>query len=279
MELTVQPSINDARSQALLVLDERLGQIDLSPLLVYRIASVPDSALPFLAWQFDVLSPLWQLMGPAAGSIDALTVVDMLTDIDSLGGSASGSTAAQRTLLEQSISLHRIRGTPAAIKRALAQFGWTGVSLLEGEASWGGTSYPAAQRWAVFRVLVSLAAGDNVESGAIGMISAAIDFFKPARAWLDAIVFILPPVSDSAPAPADYLLAGGVAELQIDRAPAPADPTTITAVLAPVEDPYGPIMPLHNGHYRHSGITYGTNEPVVADTALILNGGAILQGG
>ena len=98
-DLQVQPSINDTRAQALLALIERLGEIDLSPLLVYRMASVSDSALPFLAWQFDVLSPLWQLLGPIAGSIDALTDIDPLTDIDSMGGAVFGSTAAQRALL------------------------------------------------------------------------------------------------------------------------------------------------------------------------------------
>ncbi|MBE3605221.1 phage tail protein, partial [bacterium] len=55
--LQVQPSINDARSAALLDLIERLGALDLTPLLVYRIDSAPDSVLLALAWQFDMLGP------------------------------------------------------------------------------------------------------------------------------------------------------------------------------------------------------------------------------
>lgn len=47
-ELNIQPSINDARSGALLVLLERLGNLDLVPILVYRLDSVPDSAMTLL---------------------------------------------------------------------------------------------------------------------------------------------------------------------------------------------------------------------------------------
>ena len=65
-ELSAAPSINDTRTQALLELISRLAALDLTTLLVYRIDSVVDGALPFLAWQFDVLSPLWQLIAPVA---------------------------------------------------------------------------------------------------------------------------------------------------------------------------------------------------------------------
>jgi len=33
----------------------------------------------------------------------------------------------------------------------------------------------------------------------IGTITAAVNFFKPARAWLDSVWFILPPIADDAP--------------------------------------------------------------------------------
>jgi len=278
-DLQVQPSINDSRGQALLVLIERLGQIDLSPLLVYRIASVSESALPFLAWQFDVLSPLWQLLGPIAGNVDALTEIDPLTDIDTMGGAASGDTQAQRALLEKSIALHRVRGTPAAIKRALAQLGWSDVALLEGQSSWGGTAYSANQGWAVFRVQIGLEADESIESGIADLIGAAVSFYKPARAWLDTIEFVFAPLNDGAPTPADVLVAGGVYALQIDSAPLPADPVSIAIVMGALTDRYGPAAPIHNAHYLYSGITYGAGEPAVADSALIINGSAVLQGG
>jgi P2-related tail formation protein len=283
-ELSPAPSISDTRSQALMVLIERLAALDLTPLLVYRIESVTDAALPFLAWQFDVLSPLWQLVAPSAVSIDALTGIDSLTDIDTLtaadSADAGSDTAAQRALLELAIPLHRMRGTPAAIKRALGALGWASATIAEGQDAWGGAAYPSNEGWAVFRVMVNLAAGQSVAAGAVETILAAVNFFKPARAWLDSIWFVAPPISDGAPAPSDRFTLTGIAQSQIDSAPFPGDGAlTIAMDPAPLADAVGPIAPLYNAHYRHSGITYGANEPVVADPALILNGTAVLYGG
>ena len=53
----------------------------------------------------------------------------------------------------------------------------------------------------------------------------------------------------------------------------------LAIAMAALTDPYGPIVPAYDGHYLHSGITYGVNEPAVADSALILNGAAVLHGG
>ena len=117
-ELSAAPSINDTRTQALLVLIARLGALDLTTLPVYRIDSVVESALPFLAWQFDILSPLWQLIAPVSLGVDALTSIDLLTDVDNLiesGGLVSEqplTEAAERALLMSAIPLHRFRGTP-----------------------------------------------------------------------------------------------------------------------------------------------------------------------
>src|SRR5579863_453650 len=188
-QLTVQPSIADVRSQALLGLVERLGAIDLSGILVYRLDSVPDSALILLAWQFDMLAPQWQLGAQLSESIDTLTNIDALTDIDTLtstGGIAGASDFdSWRSLLKVAIPLHRTRGTPHAIKTALASLGWSSVTLEEGQSSWGGTSYPASEGWAVFRVLINLAPGQTVTTDEIARAIAAVNFFKPVRALLD----------------------------------------------------------------------------------------------
>jgi hypothetical protein len=104
-ELSAAPSINDTRTQALLVLIERLGQLDLTTLLVYRIDSVVETAIPFLAWQFDILSPLWQLIAPVSLGVDALSNIDLLIDVDNLiegGGLVTAqilSEVEQRELL------------------------------------------------------------------------------------------------------------------------------------------------------------------------------------
>lgn len=285
-ELSASPSINDTRTQALLVLIERLSALDLRPLLIYRIDSVIDGALVFLAWQFDILSPLWQLAAPVALSIDTLTEIDSLTDIDTLSGpesladETSPGAATQRELLKLAIALHRERGTPAAIKRALSSLGWTNVTIQEGEASWGGTAYPSSEGWAVFRILIDLEADAAVPAGAAQSAIAAVNFFQPARAWLDSLWFVTAPMLDGAPTPADRITLGGIAEYQIDAALPPSDAQlSIAVTTAPYTDGYGPIVPIYNAHYAHSGITYGANEPVVADPALIVNGIATLNGG
>ena len=286
-ELQVPPSINDTRSQALMTLIERLGAIDLTPLLVYRIDSVPASALPFLAWQFDIISPLWQSVAPVIQSVDAITDVDALIDIDTLTEGPSVVTvqqseviAAQRSLIKMAIQLHRYRGTPWSVKSALATLGWSEVSIAEGQSSWGASNYPAGEGWAVFRVMIQLQSGQTIDPSAPTSAIAAINFFKPARSLLDALIFVLPPQMDTAPTPADSLTLGGIATYQVDVAPAPSDATLSLAVtLPPIVDPFGPAVPVYSAQYRHSGITYGVNEPRVADSALVLNGNPVLEGG
>jgi P2-related tail formation protein len=285
-ELSAAPSINDTRTQALLELIERIAAIDLTTLLVYRIDSVVADALPFLAWQFDILSPLWQLIAPVSLGVDALTNIDLLIDVDNLietGGLASAqmlTEAAQRELVENAIPLHRFRGTPWAIKQALASLGWRQVTLLEGQTSWGSDAYPSNQGWALFRVMIDLENGQDVGAGAASTALAAVNFFKPARAWLDSIWFVPPAISDVGPVPSDRLTLGGIVKYQLDAAPAPNDNALGFAIdAAPMTDAYGPIAPAYNAHYRHSGATYGVNEPVVADSALVLNGATVLHGG
>jgi P2-related tail formation protein len=285
-ELSAAPSINDTRTQALLVLISRLAALDLTSLLVYRIDSVVDDALPFLAWQFDILSPLWQLIAPVALGVDALTNIDLLIDVDNLiesGGLVTElamTESAQRELVKSAIALHRFRGTPWAIKQALASLGWTTVSLLEGQSNWGGVAYPSSQGWAVFRVVIDLAAGQGVSIGAASTAVAAVNFFKPARAWLDSLWFAVPAITDAGPVPLDKLTLGGIVKYQLDAVHAPNDNALAFAIaIASSIDAHGPIVPAYDGHYRHSGITYGANQPEVADSALIVNGAAVLHGG
>lgn len=287
-DLQIPPSINDARSQALVQLAARLGRVDLVPLLVYRIDSVPPDALPLLAWQFDILSPLWQAVAPAVTSIDALTNIDELTEVDTLteGTSSSQSAqeqaviAAERKLIKAAIQLHRYRGTPWVIKNALATLGWRNVSIAEGQAKWGGTQYPASQGWAVFRVMVQLEDDSQLNADAIATATDAVNFFKPARSWLDSIWFVEPPAVDVVAAPIDRLTVSGIAEYGLDAVPPPSDAAfSIHVTLPALIDEYAAALPLYSAHYRHSGITYGANEPAIADSALVLDGGPVLQGG
>ena len=97
---------------------------------------------------------------------------------------------------------------------------------------------------------------------------------------MDSIWFVVPAISDAGPVASDHLTLGGIVQYQLDSAPAPNDNALSFAITTPASiDAYGPIAPVYNAHYLHSGITYGANEPVVADSALILNGAAVLHGG
>jgi P2-related tail formation protein len=269
-QLTIQPSIRDLRSRSLLELIERLGAIDLSQILVYRLDSVPDSALILLAWQFDMLAPQWQLGANLGESIDTLTNLDALTNIDTL--TSSGSVAglsdydSLRVLLKQAIPLHRTRGTPYAVKTALASMGWSNVTLLEGQATWGGTSWPDNQGWAVFRLLINLGVGQRVLGDDLARIVAATNFFKPVRAALDSIWFVVPPISDSVPRAADLVRS---IFLQTDLVATPVD--TINSPAWPLSDTRQ-INALYNSHFTHTGLIYRAANGVVVDSGVTVNG-------
>jgi hypothetical protein len=279
-ELSPSPAINDVRTRALMALVARVGHIDLTPLLVYRLDSLIDSAVIPMAWQFDMLAPQWQLLAPAqtASSWDALTNIDTLTDIDTLAQASAGVMTnfdELRALLKQAIPLHRTLGTPYAIKTALAALGWT-ATLQEGQSSWGGTQYPSSQGWAVFRVLIALAANQSVGVNDVTRIIAAVNFFKPVRSWLDSVYFTLPPITDVLlPAPSDSVIS---IFSQVDLLfPAPGD--LIVAPAWPVSDSKT-INPLHNGRYYHGiSMTFGASQPHVVDSGVVVNGVAISAAG
>jgi P2-related tail formation protein len=276
-QLTIQPSIDDVRSRALLDLIERMDAIDLTSILVYRLDSVPDSALLFLAWQFDLVAPQWQLGAQISESIDTLRNIDTLTDIDTLsstdGVSGPSDLDSLRALLKVAIPLHRTRGTPYAIKAALKPLGWSDVTLLEGQASWGGTRYPADKGWAVFQARLNLASGQTVTTIDTARAVAAIDFFKPVRAWLDSLWFVGAPIIDVNTPPLDMVVSIFSRE---DPAPAPSD--LISAAAWPEADSKI-IAPLYNAHFFHTGVTYGANEPAIADSGVVVNGVAIASPG
>ena len=269
-ELNIQPSINDARSSALLVLLERLDNLDLVPILVYRLDSVPDSALTLLAWQFDMLDPEWQLAVQSGESFDAIKTIDGLTDVDTL--SSLGSSAGQsdfdslRALLKLAIPLHRTRGTPYAIRTALQALGWSNATFQEGQTAWNGTAWPANEGWAVFRTYIELVPGQVVANESANRAIAAINFFKPVRAWLDSLWFNASALVDYRQRPADALVS---IFSQADAVPVPAD--RLSAAAWPVAD-VKVTAPMYDSRYYHIGITYGANEPAVADAGVTING-------
>ena len=117
--------INDLRTQAHMQISARLGSLDLTPLLVRTLGSnLPSSILPYLIWELDMMIPSVPMQQLGATALD---------------------------VIQNALPLHRIIGTPGAIIQALSLCGIT-ATILEGQNSWGGTSYPASQGWAVFRI-------------------------------------------------------------------------------------------------------------------------------
>jgi Phage tail protein (Tail_P2_I) len=294
-DLQLQPSIaTDLRAQALLELIERLkdpslgGTLDLSSILVYRMASLVDSAVLPMAWQWDVLNPL---LLPVAtelvnleyanwdeiSSPDSLTNTDLLQFLSSITESGAGSLAIRyaqyRALILLSTQLHSIMGTKGAMEQALSGLGYPNAQIQEGQNSWGGNSYPPNEGWAVFRILIDLLtvpAGTDM-STLLERITAIANYWKPARSWLDAVSFTLalsdalsPPISDS--------LASTFQQFDL-IGPLPAD--FLAGQFAPVVDTKT-IVPFHNNQYYFgSSITYGGTQPAVSDGPVIVNGNAI----
>jgi phage tail P2-like protein len=233
--LTPPSSINDVRTQAHLQIGARLAGIDLTQILVYVIKNVPAAVLPFLAWQFDMTSPWWALLA---------------------------STSDQRTLIQQAIGLHAKMGTPAAITTIMASLGFSGAEILEGQDSWGGSTWPDNEGWAEFRVVMprgGAAIPASVQAQAIG----AIKFFKPERCWLDALQFT-DTFSDPAIVLADSFSAPGV------DSPIPIT-DTFTAPIQAITD-VKKTTPYHNAHFYHTGLTHGGTQPAIVDSGFTING-------
>ncbi len=94
----IPEGIRDLSTEAFNELIDRLGSIDLTPLLVYLIDYVTPSALPHLAEQFHV------------------------TGLE--GWELAETEEEKRALIKKAIELHRYRGTPWAVKEALKAVGF-----------------------------------------------------------------------------------------------------------------------------------------------------------
>jgi hypothetical protein len=288
-DLKLQPSIEtDKRAQAHLALMNRLKELDLSPILVYRVASLVDSAVLPLAWQWDVLNPLLlpevsQVIAQTYPNWDQIANLDALSNVDILQFGAGvieiispltlpQLMAAYRALILLSTSLHSIMGSVGALKQGLSALGFPTAVLQEGQNSWGGTTWPDNEGWAVFRVLVDLASvpASTDFTTLQNRMYAICNFWKPARSWLDSVQFqwrlsdtLIPPITD-------FLVS---AFLQRDvLVPIPMD--VITGLFGPIADQLT-TLPYWNAQYYHTGITYGQNEPDVPDGPLVVNGNAI----
>lgn len=290
-DLQLQPSIQtDLRAKAHLALIKRLqdpsfgGELDLSTILVYRIAALVDSAVLAMAWQWDVLNPLLlpvavtQTQTTTYPSVDVIADIDTLTNIDTLSylGTVTDTTslavayAQYRALIQLSTKIHSYVGTPQALKDAFSGLGFPNAIILEGQNSWGGTQWPTNEGWAVFRIIINLL---TVPSGTDfttldQRLRAIANFWKPARCWLDSIQYTMALLDTVIPAPSDSLV--NIFSRVDPVIPVPSD--FIKAPAWPVKDTKT-ILSLHNArYYKSNSVTYGSSQPAVAEGPVVVNG-------
>lgn len=287
-DLQLPAGINDERSRAVLELINRLGAIDLAPLLVYRIDELPDDALHFLAWQFHVMGEEgWEL---------------------------AETPAERRALIRRALELHRYKGTAWSVREAVRSLGYAEaeiveglpVALYDGEHSHAGVeTYGGGTRWAMFRVILDLGEDKGLVAETVSRMVALINAYKNVRSHLIDVTFRASSV--------DEVTIEDVAEVTTLHTARDVTPwgrrydgsidhdhgvrQTYDATLAyggaadhsgwgEVGERYAAIRdlmagvgrygaadrievtPHHDGRFRHSGITYGEGQPPAADTAM-----------
>lgn len=135
-----------------LLMKQRLNDIELEALLVYMIDTVDESALYYLASQFDVLGyGGWRL---------------------------ADTVEKKRSLIKKAIELHRYKGTVWAIREALKTVGFPDASITE----------HVNGHWARFTIQLNV--GDvPVNAQQIEDAVAMVKQYKNVRSWLDGITF------------------------------------------------------------------------------------------
>lgn len=147
--------IKDENSQAFNELFNRLGTLDLTPLLVYLIDGVEESALPHLAEQFHVMGTEGWLQ--------------VKTD------------AEKRNLIKQAIDIHKYKGTKYALLKVLEMLNLQG--RVREWFEYGGQPY-------FFKVEAGFA-DRGADEDLISRIEDLINQYKNERSWLDSLEIFL----------------------------------------------------------------------------------------
>lgn len=174
-------SIRDASTDAMAVLIDRTGTVDITPLLVYLIDNVAASALPHLAEQFSV------------------------TGYD--GWALANGETDRRELIKQAIELHRHKGTGWAVKQAIAALGFAGE--ISEWFEYGGDPYR-------FRVSVIIPDGLPAPDNYLNSLPGIVDEYKSVRSHCDKIT-----VSFAQPAGGVYIASASVVGMIITTQPHP----------------------------------------------------------
>jgi len=165
----IPDSIRDTSTLAFNELIDRMGTLDLAPLLVYLIDDVTESALLHLVEQFHVVG------------------------IE--GGALAENATNRRTLIKNAIPIHRLKGTPAGVKGAIRAAGFgeviikerTGDLYRDGTYNHDGlmTHGSAGGQWRNYNVIMQrLITNDQAV-----LIRAVCDEFAPVRCNLLHLIY------------------------------------------------------------------------------------------
>lgn len=146
-----------------------MAEIDLSAVLVQLPDFAPSEALPLLAQQYGV---------------------------DGIKGFSLCTTDQQRRdLIKYAVQLHRTKGTPYAIKRAIMSLGFDSVIVREhtglnhdGQFKRDGSKFHRGGKWFNFSVEVFYLDAPPTEA-VISLIRRLIDEYKNARSFLFDLKF------------------------------------------------------------------------------------------
>lgn len=150
-ERLIPAGIRDDSNLAFNELIDRMGTVDLTPLLIYLVDEVEAAALPHLAEQFDVTGYKGWIQATSEGE--------------------------RRALIKSAIAKHYYKGTPYAIKKVLSD-----ISIDASVVEWwqyGADPYH-------FKVAVELYA-QSADAAKIDMIDKLIQEYKNVRSKLDTI--------------------------------------------------------------------------------------------
>lgn len=156
-ERLIPSGIRDLNTKTFSELIDRLGSIDLTPVLIYLIDRVHPSALPHLAEQFHV------------------------TGLE--GWEFAKTDDEKRSLIKKAIELHKHKGTPWSIKNSLITVGFKNAEVKEWFQYNGDPYY--------FRVYVDVSKQGYVDEDLISICETLIYEYKNVRSWLDKLFFFV----------------------------------------------------------------------------------------
>lgn len=152
----------------------RIGAIDPSVVQTNLLATVEATALPAIAWGWDMLGPLWD---------------------------TRATDAERRAYLLEVAALQGRRGTPWSVRTALDLLGWPDATILERQMAlrydgaanfdgywWYGTGVGEWYEWGV-ELEQPLAAGFS--SADLAVVSEVAQYFGPLRARMVRVVLHL----------------------------------------------------------------------------------------